>query len=409
MHGTQLGIQLIVGLGNPGPQYEATRHNAGFWWVDQLADEHGSRLNAEGKFQGIAGRLKHTDHEAWLLKPTTFMNASGRAVAAIANFYKIPPQAILVVHDELDLVYGDNRLKVGGGTAGHNGLKSMVQHCGGDGFGRLRIGIGRPRHDTGGDAVVSHVLGDFSTLERSTLPDVLDHAALGVATVLDKAWTLIDPADLVGDLWSVPAYLRMCAPWLSPDEVRMLQRDDPQAWTVSDLPLLDAARQRLGDPEASLRKRQRDATLAAEREEMNQVVDHLIASDDHPHGQRGAAGAADRVEREQLERRHVHDDERPVVECGQPADPLERQLELAQPPGERNVDRGQRRRPDHTVGVESVTLLEARHGSGKAQVVCGAVGHGGCTHLAGGQIADGGEPTPQGFRALEPVAGADHR
>jgi len=101
-----------------------------------------------------------------------------------------------------------------------------------------------------------------------------------LATALDKAWTLIDPADLVGDLWSVPAYLRMCAPWLSPDEVRLLQRDDPQAWTVSDLPLLDAARQRLGDPEASLRKRQRDATLAAEREEMNRVVDHLIATDD---------------------------------------------------------------------------------------------------------------------------------
>ncbi len=101
-----------------------------------------------------------------------------------------------------------------------------------------------------------------------------------LATALDKAWTLIDLADLVGDLWSVPAYLRMCAPWLSPDEVRLLQRDDPQAWTVSDLPLLDAARQRLGDPEASLRKRQRDATLAAEREEMNRVVDHLIATDD---------------------------------------------------------------------------------------------------------------------------------
>jgi hypothetical protein len=101
-----------------------------------------------------------------------------------------------------------------------------------------------------------------------------------LATALDKAWTLIDPADLVGDLWSVPAYLRRCAPWLDADEVRLLQRDDPRAWTVSDLPLLDAARQRLGDPEASLRKRQRDAVLAAEREEMDRVVDHLIATDD---------------------------------------------------------------------------------------------------------------------------------
>ena len=119
--------------------------------------------------------------------------------------------------------------------------------------------------------------------DEDVSPDLLRSALeqnRDLAKALDKAWTLIDPSDLVGDLWSVPAYLRMCAPWLSPDEVRMLQRDDPQVWTVSDLPLLDAARQRLGDPEASLRKRQRDATLAAEREEMSRVVDHLIASDD---------------------------------------------------------------------------------------------------------------------------------
>jgi hypothetical protein len=96
----------------------------------------------------------------------------------------------------------------------------------------------------------------------------------------NRAWPLIEPADLVGDLWSVPAYLRMCAPWLSADEVQALQREDAQAWTVSDLPLLDAARQRLGDPEASRQRRRREAALAAEREEMNRVVDHLIATDD---------------------------------------------------------------------------------------------------------------------------------
>ncbi|HEU0286215.1 MAG TPA: RNA polymerase recycling motor ATPase HelR, partial [Nocardioidaceae bacterium] len=119
--------------------------------------------------------------------------------------------------------------------------------------------------------------------DEDVSPDLLRSALeqnRDLATALDKAWTLIDPSDLLGDLWSVPAYLRMCAPWLSPGEVRMLQRDDPEAWTVSDLPLLDAARQRLGDPEAYLRKRQRDATLAAERQEMNRVVDHLIATDD---------------------------------------------------------------------------------------------------------------------------------
>ena len=119
--------------------------------------------------------------------------------------------------------------------------------------------------------------------DEDVSPDLLRRALeqnRELATALDKAWTLIDPADLVGDLWSVPAYLRMCAPWLDADEVRLLQRDDPQAWTVSDLPLLDAAVQRLGDPKASRRKRQRDAVLAAEREEMDRVVDHLIATDD---------------------------------------------------------------------------------------------------------------------------------
>ena len=100
-------------------------------------------------------------------------------------------------------------------------------------------------------------------------------------TTLNRAWPLLEAADLVGDLWSVPAYLRMCAPWLSPDEVQRLQREDAQAWTVSDLPLLDAARQRLGDPEASRRKRRHDAAVAAEREQMAQVVDNLIeAADD---------------------------------------------------------------------------------------------------------------------------------
>ena len=112
MQGTQLGIQLIVGLGNPGAQYEATRHNAGFWWVDMIAGQNGARLNAEGKFQGVAGRLKQGNHEAWLLKPSTFMNASGRSVAAIANFYKISPHNILVVHDELDLGPGTVKLSL---------------------------------------------------------------------------------------------------------------------------------------------------------------------------------------------------------------------------------------------------------------------------------------------------------
>ncbi len=165
------GIQLIVGLGNPGPQYEATRHNAGFWWVDQVAGEHGARLNAEGKFQGIAGRLKQGDHETWLLKPSTFMNASGRAVAAIANFYKIPPQAILVVHDELDLSPGTAKLKKGGGHGGHNGLKDIAAALGTPDFWRLRLGIGHPgeRHE-----VVNFVLKPPSRDEMHAIEQAMD-------------------------------------------------------------------------------------------------------------------------------------------------------------------------------------------------------------------------------------------
>ena len=168
------GIQLIVGLGNPGPQYEATRHNAGFWWVDQIAAEHGARLNAEGKFQGIAGRLKQGDHEAWLLKPSTFMNASGRAVSAIANFYKIAPQAILVVHDELDLGPGTVKLKKGGGHGGHNGLKDIAAALGTPDFWRLRLGIGHP-----GDRneVVNFVLKPPSRDEMHGIEQAMDNSA----------------------------------------------------------------------------------------------------------------------------------------------------------------------------------------------------------------------------------------
>ncbi len=184
---------LVVGLGNPGAKYQGNRHNVGFMVVDRVAE----RLKApafkekfNGEFTRVSastpGRQGDAGGDVVLLKPMTYMNLSGESVQAAMKFFKVALKDVLVLHDELDLAFGDNRIKVGGGTAGHNGLKSMVQHCGGDGFGRLRIGIGRPRHDTGGDAVVNHVLGDFSALERSTLPDVLDHAALGVATVLDK-------------------------------------------------------------------------------------------------------------------------------------------------------------------------------------------------------------------------------
>jgi len=136
-------MRLVVGLGNPGAEYETTRHNAGFWWVENLADAHGVALRNEPRFHGKVGRLRTGATECWLLEPQTFMNVSGRAVVALSGFYKITVDQILVVHDELDLPPGTARLKRGGGTAGHNGLKDIARHLGPD-FWRLRIGIGHP-------------------------------------------------------------------------------------------------------------------------------------------------------------------------------------------------------------------------------------------------------------------------
>jgi len=136
-------MRLVVGLGNPGAEYETTRHNAGFWWVENLADATRASLRNEPRFHGKVARIRDNGQECWLLEPQTFMNLSGRAVSALANFYKIGPDEILVVHDELDLPPGAARLKKGGGTAGHNGLKDIARHLGPD-FWRLRIGIGHP-------------------------------------------------------------------------------------------------------------------------------------------------------------------------------------------------------------------------------------------------------------------------
>jgi len=136
-------MRLVVGLGNPGRQYEATRHNAGFWWIDSIADELNVSLSAESRFHGIVGRFRQADDDCWLLKPMTFMNESGRAVRALCDFYKLAVSDMLVVHDELDLAPGIVKLKKGGGVAGHNGLRDIAAHMGKD-FWRLRIGIGRP-------------------------------------------------------------------------------------------------------------------------------------------------------------------------------------------------------------------------------------------------------------------------
>jgi peptidyl-tRNA hydrolase, PTH1 family len=136
-------MKLVVGLGNPGREHEATRHNAGFWWVENLAEAEGVRLHAQSKFFGRVGRLARAGHDCWLLLPQTYVNLSGRAVQALASFYKIEPAEILVVHDELDLEPGIARLKKGGGVAGHNGLKDIAAALGPE-FWRLRLGIGHP-------------------------------------------------------------------------------------------------------------------------------------------------------------------------------------------------------------------------------------------------------------------------
>lgn len=168
------GIRLFVGLGNPGPEYEATRHNAGFWWIDEVARATGARLSVEAKFFGLAGRMKSGAHEAWLLKPTTFMNASGRSVAALARFYKIAPEEILVIHDELDLLPGSAKIKKGGGNGGHNGLKDISAQLGTPDYWRLRLGIGHPGEKS---AVVNFVLHEPSRDEANLIQDNIDQSA----------------------------------------------------------------------------------------------------------------------------------------------------------------------------------------------------------------------------------------
>ncbi len=162
-------MKLVVGLGNPGREYEHTRHNAGFWWVDALAQAQGVTLRPEPRFHAALGRLAQRGGECWLMKPATFMNASGRAVQALTHFYKIAAAQVLVVHDELDLAPGVARLKNGGGVAGHNGLKDIAAQLGTD-FWRLRIGIGHP-----GDRaqVANYVLSPPRKEEGDSIRDAL--------------------------------------------------------------------------------------------------------------------------------------------------------------------------------------------------------------------------------------------
>jgi PTH1 family peptidyl-tRNA hydrolase len=153
-----MAIRLIVGLGNPGPEYEQTRHNAGFWLVDNLANAHGGSLSREARFHGLAGKIRIGGQDVWLLEPQTYMNRSGQSVGALARFYRIAPDEVLVAHDELDLAPGVARIKRGGSAGGHNGLKDITAALGTQDYWRLRLGIGHPRQMNLAQPVVDFVL-----------------------------------------------------------------------------------------------------------------------------------------------------------------------------------------------------------------------------------------------------------
>ena len=167
-------IRLIVGLGNPGPKYEDTRHNAGFWFVGLLARRHGGRLLNESKFHGLLGRMRIGGFDLRLLQPLTFMNRSGQSVAAVARYFDIAPEQMLVVHDELDLPPGQVRLKQGGGHAGHNGLRDIMSALGSRDFWRLRLGIDHPREQ---GRVVDYVLSRPGRDEARAIEESLEDAA----------------------------------------------------------------------------------------------------------------------------------------------------------------------------------------------------------------------------------------
>ena len=166
-------IRLIAGLGNPGSRYRDTRHNIGFLVIDELARRLGLQWKPEKRWK--AEVAKTTDGSLWLVKPQTFMNLSGEAVGPLARYLRIPPEGVLAVVDELDLPWGRLRLRAKGSAGGHNGLRSLIQHLGGESFPRLRVGVGRP---DGPKEVVDHVLGRFSPDEQAGLANVLERATV---------------------------------------------------------------------------------------------------------------------------------------------------------------------------------------------------------------------------------------
>ncbi len=175
-------VKLIAGLGNPGAEYARTRHNVGFWLVDELARRHGGTFRMEPRHQAELARVRIGATDLWLVKPMTYMNASGGAVGSVAHFYKVAPQEILVGHDELDFPPGMARLKYGGGAAGHNGVRDIIASVG-DEFWRMRIGVGRPGAKGEG---IDHVLSRPTAEEERLIRETIEAGADAVRVMLEQ-------------------------------------------------------------------------------------------------------------------------------------------------------------------------------------------------------------------------------
>jgi len=181
-------VQLIVGLGNPGPEYDQTRHNAGALFVERVAESQRVNLSVDRKYFGLVGKFNHQGREVRLLIPTTYMNRSGQSVAALANFFKLKPEEILVAHDELDMPPGVAKLKQGGGHGGHNGLRDIIAQLGNqNNFHRLRLGIGHPGHAS---LVSGYVLGRAPRSEQELLDQSIDFALEVLPEMLAGDWTV---------------------------------------------------------------------------------------------------------------------------------------------------------------------------------------------------------------------------
>jgi len=165
------GICCFIGLGNPGASYAKTRHNVGQWWIDAIATQSSATFKLQNSLKSHSTSFTNDHQPRWLVKPTTYMNESGQSVRAFTHFYKILPEQLLIVHDEIDLPLGAVRLKFGGGHGGHNGLRSIIEHLGTPNFHRLRLGVGHPGH---ADEVSNHVLDRMSKTEETTMHEIID-------------------------------------------------------------------------------------------------------------------------------------------------------------------------------------------------------------------------------------------